>query len=309
MVFARTSLNRPRAPRGGAPRAAGTWSRAAARALGLLVVVGALAGCAGPQPGATASANGPAPIASAASVPAQDAPVPAQDAVVQPEETVSEVAAKQAPETYQQLMDRHGIPLQVPAQGKAILVNIPSFELIAFEDGEPVMRSRVIVGRDHAGDRTPEMTTETSVVRFRPTWRPTPSMIATGKYEDRTWPPGRNNPLGLLAIRLEPGMIIYLHGTNQPKLFEREMRALSSGCVRVERWDEVAAWVLGVDVTEVHEHANGSRTFDMDAWGVPVMMRYFTRFPDEDGELQTHPDVYHQGGSSYGMAMELAAAE
>ena len=30
--------------------------------------------------------------------------------------------------------------------------------------------------------------------------------------------------LGLLAIRLEPGMLIYLHGTNRPELFEKDAR-------------------------------------------------------------------------------------
>ena len=68
----------------------------------------------------------------------------------------------------------------VPRRGRAILVNIPSYELIAFEDGKPVMRSRVIVGKP--ATPTPIMETETSVVRFRPTWTPTPDMIRSGKY-------------------------------------------------------------------------------------------------------------------------------
>ena len=113
--------------------------------------------------------------------------------------------------------------------------------------------------------------------------------------------------LGLLAIRLEPGMLIYLHGTNRPELFDKQARALSGGCVRVERWDEVAAWVLDVDVDEVHRLANGDRTFDMETSGVPVMMRYFTEFPDAQGELQAYNDVYDQGGSAYGVAAQVAA--
>ncbi|WP_339950501.1 L,D-transpeptidase family protein [uncultured Albimonas sp.] len=284
MVFARSSLS--------ASRHAGAATLSTLpRFASLLILAGglALAGCAQPQPPSAEDAAALAPTEAA--------------------ETVAEVAAKQAPETYQALLDSHGVPFQVPATGKAILVNVPSYELIAFEDGEPVLRSRVIVGRDIAGDRTPEMTTETSVVRFRPTWRPTPMMIRRGDYEDKTWPPGRNNPLGLLAIRLEPGMLIYLHGTNRPELFDKQGRALSGGCVRVERWDEVAAWVLDVDVDEVHRLANGDRTFDMDTSGVPVMVRYFTQFPDADGELQAHADIYGQGGSSYGVAMDVAALQ
>lgn len=179
---------------------------------------------------------------------------------------------------------------RVPAEGKAIYVNIPSYELIAFEDGREVMRSKVIVGSTK--NPTPDLTANTSVVRFRPTWTPTPSMIRDEGISPETRPPGRNNPLGLLAIRLDPGMLIYLHGTNNPKLFNREKRALSHGCIRVEKWDEVAAFVLGIPVDEVHEHANGRRTFDMDTDGVPVIVRYETRFPDQFGMMQEYADVY-----------------
>ncbi len=292
MVFARSSLPSPRVARG---PAFASRPRSRPRRAGIVAVLAglALAGCA--QQG---------PLDETASAPAPAAPA-ALETPVDP--AVAELASAPIPETYQDLMDRHAIPFQVPRQGKAILVNVPSYELIAFEDGEPVIRSRVIVGRDISGDRTPEMTTETSVVRFRPTWRPTPMMISRGDYQDKTWPPGPNNPLGLLAIRLEPGMLIYLHGTNRPELFDKQARALSGGCVRVERWDEVAAWVLDVDVDEVHRLANGDRTFDMETSGVPVMMRYFTEFPDAQGELQAYNDVYDQGGSAYGVAAQVAA--
>ncbi|HLS18786.1 MAG TPA: L,D-transpeptidase family protein, partial [Paracoccaceae bacterium] len=130
---------------------------------------------------------------------------------------------------------------RVPTKGKAIFVNVPSFELIAFEDGREVLRSRTVVGTKKYP--TPNLTAETSVVRFRPSWKPTPSMIRDKGTSPHTRPPGPNNPLGLLAIRLDPGMLIYLHGTNEPQLFDRENRALSHGCIRVEKWDEVAAFV------------------------------------------------------------------
>ncbi|MEM1313043.1 MAG: L,D-transpeptidase family protein [Pseudomonadota bacterium] len=200
--------------------------------------------------------------------------------------------AQQAVDPYEAALARHPVSQEVPGVGKAIVVNIPSYELIAFKDGKPVMHSRVIVGRDIRGDRTPVMNTTTSVVRFRPSWRPTPMMLRTGKYEDRIWPPGPRNPLGLLAIRLDPGMLIYLHGTNRPELFDETGRALSGGCIRVERWDEVAAWVLGTELADVHQAAHGRRTFDMQTEGVPVLFRYYTQFPDRNGVLQTHPDVY-----------------
>ena len=179
---------------------------------------------------------------------------------------------------------------RVPAEGKAIFVNVPSFELIAFDDGREVMRSRVIVGSPK--NPTPNLMAHTSVVRFRPTWTPTPTMIREEGISPETRPPGRNNPLGLLAIRMDPGMLIYLHDTNNRKLFDREKRALSHGCVRVEKWDEVAAFVLGIPVEEVHKHAEGNRTFDMDTQGVPVIVSYNTSFPDATGVTRKYADVY-----------------
>ena len=100
-------------------------------------------------------------------------------------------ASAHPPSAFQRQLDRYGIPFRVPPEGKAILVNIPAFELITFEDGMPVFRSRVIVGAPW--HRTPRIQTYTSAVRFRPTWRPTPSMVASGEYRDRVVPAGPNN--------------------------------------------------------------------------------------------------------------------
>ena len=194
---------------------------------------------------------------------------------------------------FQARLDRAGIDYQVPQSGKAILVNIAAFELIAFQDGTPVLRSRVIVGTPW--HRTPRLQTHVSTVRFRPTWRPTPSMIASGEYRDRIVPAGANNPLGLAAVRLGPGLLVYLHDTNRRELFAQEYRALSHGCVRVDRWDELVAFVLDMEIDRVHELANGSRTFDVPAPPIPVRLGYFTRFPDAKGQIVTHPDIYRLG--------------
>lgn len=197
-----------------------------------------------------------------------------------------------APEVslFQQWLDAEGIDFLVPQSGKAILVNIPAYELIAFEDGVPALRSRVIVGTPR--NPTPILRTYTTVVRFRPTWQPTPDMVASGEYVDRRWPAGADNPLGLAAIRLEPGLLVYLHDTNQRHLFEEATRALSHGCVRVDRWEELIAWLLEVDRASVREWANGGRTFDRPVPGVPVFLGYFTRFPDDGGVVRYFADIY-----------------
>ncbi|MDU8911604.1 L,D-transpeptidase family protein [Aestuariicoccus sp. MJ-SS9] len=194
---------------------------------------------------------------------------------------------------FQRLLDRNAIPYRVPPVGKAILVNIPAFELVTFQDGTPVFRSKVIVGTPW--NRTPRLRTYTTAVRFRPTWRPTPSMIASGEYRDRVWPAGPSNPLGLAAVRMQPGLLVYMHDTNHRELFEREERALSHGCIRVHRWDDLVAWVLDMPLAEVHAHANGTRTFDAPAPPIPVRLGYFTLFPDADGQIVQHGDIYNLG--------------
>jgi murein L,D-transpeptidase YcbB/YkuD len=190
-------------------------------------------------------------------------------------------------------LERAGVPLDLPDDGKAILVNIPAFELIAFEDAEPVFESRVIVGTPD--NPTPVLATTTAAVRFRPTWRPTPAMIASGEYEDRVWPPGENNPLGLAAIRFESGILVYLHDTNRPALFDQERRALSHGCVRVERWRELVAWVLDMPSAEVDRLARGGRTVDVPTPPIPVRIVYLPRVPDGAGGVEYHADIYGLG--------------
>lgn len=191
---------------------------------------------------------------------------------------------------FQARLDRFGIPLRLPAAGKAILVNVPAFELIAFEDGEPVFRSRIIVGTPW--NPTPLIDTYVSRVTFRPSWRPTPSMVASGEYPDRVRPPGPNNPLGLAAVRLEPGLLVYLHDTNQRHLFELEDRALSHGCIRVQRWDELIAWILGRSADWVRRTAETPPTREVAADPIPVLIRYYTAFPGRDGSLETFADIY-----------------
>jgi murein L,D-transpeptidase YcbB/YkuD len=194
---------------------------------------------------------------------------------------------------FEDRLARVGVSLDLPDVGKAIVVNIPAFELIAFEDAEPVFESRVIVGTPE--NPTPVLATTTAEVRFRPTWRPTPAMIASGEYEDRVWPPGENNPLGLAAIRFESGILVYLHDTNRPQLFEQERRALSHGCIRVERWRELVAWVLDMPPAEVDRLARGARTVDVPTPPIPVYLAYLPRFPDGAGGVERHADIYGLG--------------
>jgi hypothetical protein len=183
-----------------------------------------------------------------------------------------------------------GVDWTPPPRGPAILVNAPSFELVAFLDREPVLTSRVIVG----DPRTPTPIGDfgAAVVRFRPTWRPTPRMVREGLYEDGVREAGPGNPLGLAAIRFAEGGDIYLHGTNKPKLFQKDGRALSSGCVRVERIEELAALTLGWDLEAVRAQMHGRRTWDAPTAGAPVRIGHHLDFGLPGEPTRSHPPLY-----------------
>jgi murein L,D-transpeptidase YcbB/YkuD len=60
--------------------------------------------------------------------------------------------------------------------GRYILVNIPSFQLVAFEDGKRALQMRVVVGSEYGGRATPIFSDSMSYVIFNPYWN-VPSSI------------------------------------------------------------------------------------------------------------------------------------
>jgi murein L,D-transpeptidase YcbB/YkuD len=198
-------------------------------------------------------------------------------------------AAEPAPSAYVSLLRSQDVETAIPSRGKFILVNIPSFELVALQDGVPVLRSRVVVGKSAAP--TPELLSSMFAVQFNPAWTPTPSMIRNEGLH--YMPPGPQNPLGRMMFDLDNDEFIYLHDTNEKGLFKREQRALSHGCVRVEQARALAAWSLGVSEQEIDAMVARGTTYSVPLPEIiPVSLVYYTRFPDEGGQVASHPDIY-----------------
>lgn len=174
---------------------------------------------------------------------------------------------------------------------KLIIVNIPSYTLkaIDLETGQTIVETRVIVGK--ASRRTPIFTTNLVNLKFNPDWTPTASMKRQGK---RYVAAGPNNPLGRIRFSTDNNMSIYLHHTNEPDLFDRPTRALSSGCVRVERWDDLAAFVADSDLDTIHEKVATKRTTFDKVETVPVVMSY-SQVDVTAGRPARFPDVYQLG--------------
>ena len=69
------------------------------------------------------------------------------------------------------------------------------------------------------------------------------SELGTGKLQLRQ-KPGPKNTLGLVKFVFPNEYGVYMHDTSARWLFDRERRDLSHGCIRVEKPEELADWVL-----------------------------------------------------------------
>ncbi|WP_170920796.1 L,D-transpeptidase family protein [Enhydrobacter aerosaccus] len=194
----------------------------------------------------------------------------------------------------------------IPRHGKFVVVNIPSFELVALQDGAPVLQSRVIVGRPESP--TPELLSSIYAIKFNPSWTPTPWMIRNEAAH--YMPPGPQNPLGRILFEMDNDQLVYLHDTNQRDLFNRQNRAFSHGCVRVEKARQLAAWALGVSEKDIEQMIGHGGTYAVPLpEPIPVSLVYNTRFPNENGQSVLYPDVYHSHAAEQWAASPHAARQ
>ena len=105
-------------------------------------------------------------------------------------------------------------------------------------------------------------------------------------------PPGPSNALGELKIEFPNRHAIYMHDTNAKNLFSRTTRAYSHGCVRLHKPREMAAAMLGTDLSDVKRRlAKGHHNAKIDR-KIPVMIAYFTAFTKDDGSIGYYADMY-----------------
>jgi murein L,D-transpeptidase YcbB/YkuD len=108
---------------------------------------------------------------------------------------------------------------------------------------------------------------------------------------------GKDNPLGQFKFYLSNSYWIYLHDSNEKYLFEGHKRALSHGCIRVEKARELAEYLL-----RNQKEWNSKRLVKLLAkvsdYGislkptVPVFIVYLTAWVNVKGELNMRNDVY-----------------
>lgn len=112
--------------------------------------------------------------------------------------------------------------------------------------------------------------------------------------------PGRDNPLGFLKINFPNSHAVFMHDTPGKALFTRNYRAESSGCIRIQNIQQLAAWLLrdeGWDLAAV----NAMKT-TQESLNVPVRQRiklyfaYVTAWATPDGVAHFRPDIYGRDG-------------
>jgi murein L,D-transpeptidase YcbB/YkuD len=104
--------------------------------------------------------------------------------------------------------------------------------------------------------------------------------------------PGEKNSLGLVKFLFPNDFNIYLHDTPHDELFEKDVRAFSHGCIRVEKPTELAQWVLGWDGGRVNAAMQGSDNNSVKVPAkIPVYITYGTAYI-RDGQLYFGNDLY-----------------
>jgi murein L,D-transpeptidase YcbB/YkuD len=111
--------------------------------------------------------------------------------------------------------------------------------------------------------------------------------------------PGSENSLGLVAFMFPNEYDVYLHATPATVLFSKSRRDFSHGCIRAEKPEELAAWVLraqpGWTRERIREAMQGEKTFQVIlARPIPVLIVYATAVVPEEGDVHFFQDLYGQ---------------
>lgn len=208
------------------------------------------------------------------------------------------------------------IPPSTTQAKKYISVNIPSYSLVYYNDGKPELTSRVVVGKEL--NKTVVFSGNISYLQFSPYWNvPTsimeeeilpaieknPNYLAQNNmewHEERIRQrPGPKNALGKVKFMFPNQNNIYLHDTPAKSLFNRDERAFSHGCVRVEKARELAIAITSDDggwtAARVDKAMNaGQETSYVLKEKIPVYIAYFTAWAEPDGTVSFYNDVYNR---------------
>jgi murein L,D-transpeptidase YcbB/YkuD len=112
-------------------------------------------------------------------------------------------------------------------------------------------------------------------------------------------PPGERNALGRIRFNFPNQFLVYQHDTPDKKLFARDSRAFSHGCMRVQDPEKYAEVLLSLSQPEENFtiarirslYGDQERTINLKQ-PTPVHVTYQTAFVDKQGQLNFRQDIY-----------------
>lgn len=214
-----------------------------------------------------------------------------------------------------------------------LIANLPEYKIYYVVNNDTLSVRNIVIGKPSR--KTPILTSKLSNFVFNPTWTVPPTIIKedltpsasrniqyfernritiynkTGEaIEPHDWDAsksksyryvqtsGYNNSLGLVKFNFNNRHMVYLHDTNHRDFFSREFRALSSGCVRVEKPLQLTEDILVKEnpkkwnTAEIDSIINkkNSRIVNLNST-VNVFLLYWTNW-SKDSQLYFCNDVY-----------------
>lgn len=230
-------------------------------------------------------------------------------------------------------LDRIRWTAPVEKEAGYIVVNIPEYTLRIFEEGSETFQMRVIVGA--VENPTPVFRDRVEHVVFSPTWTVPVSIIKNeiiprlksnpDYYTEKNYvfykngekidpageawgttsagsyrivqQSGGDNSLGRVKFGMNNSMRIYLHDTPSQRLFAKDYRALSHGCIRLDEPALFAAYLLrsnsGWDMERINKQMfSGNASTVLLKKTYPVHVQYCTAWVDDTGRVNFRDDIY-----------------
>jgi len=226
--------------------------------------------------------------------------------------------------------------MNFPMAKRYIWVNIPDFSAKIIDNGKVTFATRAVVGANRKDQRSPEFSDVMEFMVINPTWN-VPRSITVKEYlpmlqkdpyaaghlrlinargqtvsrdnidftqfTEQTFPfamkqpPSDGNALGLVKFMFPNKYNIYLHDTPSKSLFNRESRAFSHGCIRLNDPFDFAYALLAKQTRDPKglfkaDLATGIETVQPLDQPVPVHIVYRTAFTSAKGNMNYRRDVY-----------------
>ena len=215
-----------------------------------------------------------------------------------------------------------------------LLINLPDYKLSYVTNNDTIAERRIVVGKPSR--ETPILSSKLSNFVFNPTWTVpptiikedlTPSAAKNRSYFSRNrisiynskgeliapenWnpnksnsyryvqTPGVDNSLGLVKFNFPNRHLVYLHDTNHRDYFVREYRALSSGCIRIEKPLQLSETILKKEDEKIWNNSEidtiinkkVTRYVPLKKSNINIYLLYWTSWSNKEG-LQFREDIY-----------------